>query len=194
MYQGHDEPDKRIKLLFDEVKHHYHVIGNLTGDMAKRYVCEGCNKGCEYGVVHTCEQSCSDCMLRPPCISTGIRMPCHLCNRHFKSQTCFDNHKRKTQGKRKGACELRKCCATCVAMITRNTHECHKRFCATCKENKEAGHLSYMRPLVDDLLNDAYSRGLVWDLFTKGSHHQRHPYHTEHISAVQALSRHFPKS
>jgi hypothetical protein len=33
-------------------------------------------------------------------------------------------------------------------LITRNTQEGHKRFCATCKENKEAGHLYFMRPLV----------------------------------------------
>jgi len=36
MYQGHVESDKRINLLFDEVTRHYHVIGNLTGAMAKR--------------------------------------------------------------------------------------------------------------------------------------------------------------
>jgi len=60
MYQGHVESDKRINLLFDDVIRHYHVICNLTGAMAKRYVCEGCNKGCEYGVVHTCEQTCND--------------------------------------------------------------------------------------------------------------------------------------
>ena len=74
-----------------------------------------------------------------PCISAGLRIPCNLCNRHFRSQTCFDNHKKKTQGNRKSACELRKCCGTCDAMITRNTHECKKRFCTTCKENKRQG-------------------------------------------------------
>jgi len=36
MYQGHVESDKRFNLLFDEVTRHYHVIGNLTGGMAKR--------------------------------------------------------------------------------------------------------------------------------------------------------------
>ena len=38
-YQGHDESDKRINLLFDVVTLHSHVIGNLTGVKAKRYVC-----------------------------------------------------------------------------------------------------------------------------------------------------------
>ena len=38
MYQSLVESDKRINLLFDEVTRHYHVIANLTGVMAKRYV------------------------------------------------------------------------------------------------------------------------------------------------------------
>ena len=45
---------------------------DMTGAMTKRYVCEGCNKGCKYGVVHTCERTFSDCMVSPPCISTGL--------------------------------------------------------------------------------------------------------------------------
>ena len=72
VYQGHAESDKRIKLLFDKVTRHYHVIANLTGAMAKRYVCAGCNKSCKNGVVHTCEQTCSECMLSPPCTSVGL--------------------------------------------------------------------------------------------------------------------------
>ena len=96
MYQGHVESGKRINLLFDEVTRHYHVIGNLIGAMAKRYVCEGCNKGCRYGASHTCEQTCSDYMVSPPFKYAGPRIPSKLCNRHFRSQTCFDNHKKKT--------------------------------------------------------------------------------------------------
>ena len=151
MYQGRVDSDKRINLLFDEVTQHYHVIANVTGAMAKRYVCKGCNKCCKYGVEHTCEQTCSDCVLSPPCIYAGPRTPCDLCNRHFRCHTCFDNHKKKTQGKRqkKSTCELRKCFGTCGALITNKKHECNKRFCATCYENKEVGHLYFMRPIVN---------------------------------------------
>ena len=147
MYQAHVDSDERINLLFDEVTRHNHVISNLTGAMANR--CEVCNKCCKYGVVQTCEETCSDCMGRPPCKYVGPRIPCDLCNRHFRSQTCFDNHKMKTQGKSKSACELRKCCGTFGALITQNTHECNKRFCATCKENKVVGHLCFMRSKVN---------------------------------------------
>ena len=55
MYQCHVESQKRVSLLFDTVKYYYHVIANLTGAMAKRYICEGCYKGCKYVVVHISE-------------------------------------------------------------------------------------------------------------------------------------------
>ena len=46
IFDGQNESEKRIYLLYDETTRHYHVITNLTGAMAKRYVCEGCGKGC----------------------------------------------------------------------------------------------------------------------------------------------------
>ena len=69
--QGHVDSVKRINLLTQ----HNHVKAKLTGVMAKRYVCEGCDKGCKYGAVHTCKQTCRDCVLIPPCISAGPRIP-----------------------------------------------------------------------------------------------------------------------
>ena len=115
--------------------------------MAKRYVCEGCNKGCKYGVLHPWEQTCRDCMLSPPCISAGPRILCDLCNRHCRSQTCYDNDKKKTLGKRrKSTCDLHKCCGTC-ALFTHKKHECNRRFCVTCNEKKQVAHLCFMRPL-----------------------------------------------
>ena len=100
-------------------------------------------------MVHTCEQTCIDCKVRSPCKCAGPRIPCDLGNRHFKSQTCFGKHKKKTLGKNKGACELRKFCGKCGSMITQNTQEFNKRFRGKCKEKKEALHLCFMRPLVN---------------------------------------------
>jgi len=51
---------------FDEVTQHYLVIADLTVAMAKRYVCEACNKGCKFGDVHLFDQKCSDCIISPP--------------------------------------------------------------------------------------------------------------------------------
>ena len=50
IYEGHVDSPKRINLLYDYVTRHYHVIRNMTGAMAKRYVCRACKKGCSHGV------------------------------------------------------------------------------------------------------------------------------------------------
>ena len=94
MNQGHIKSKKRFNFLFDEATRHYHVIGNLTGAMAKRYVCEGSNKGCRYGASRTCEQTCNDCRVSILCRSAGITISCYVCKRHLSCQICFDNHKK----------------------------------------------------------------------------------------------------
>jgi len=37
-FDGQVESEKRINLLYDDVKRHYHVINNLTGAMARQCV------------------------------------------------------------------------------------------------------------------------------------------------------------
>jgi hypothetical protein len=146
--QGHVDSDKRVNLLFDNVTQYSHVVANLTWAMAKRYVCEGYNKGCKFCVVHTCEKKCNDCLVSPPFISAGIRIPCDLCSRHFRSQICFDNHKSKTPSKRKKkrASEF----VSVVVSVARwspkirtNATDCS----VTYYENTEVGHLCFMRPV-----------------------------------------------
>ena len=39
-FDGQVESEKRINLLYDESERHYHVITNITGAMAKHYVCK----------------------------------------------------------------------------------------------------------------------------------------------------------
>ena len=96
-------------------------------------------------MTHVCEQTCSDSMTSPPCAFDIIRIPCEECNRQFRSQKCFYHHKRRTPKKRT-IYESRRCCGTCGALVTRENHECNKRFCQKCNQNKEAGHLCFMRP------------------------------------------------
>jgi len=54
-FDGQVNSEKRINLLYDDVNHHYHVITNVTGAMARRYVCKGCNKECRRDVSHMCD-------------------------------------------------------------------------------------------------------------------------------------------
>ena len=43
MLDGQVDSTKRINLLYDDVERLYHVIVNMTGAMAKKYVCKACN-------------------------------------------------------------------------------------------------------------------------------------------------------
>jgi hypothetical protein len=153
MYEGRVESPTRINLLYDEVTRHYHVIGSLTGAMTKQFVCKVCGKGGRSDTEHRCDQTCSDCMAKPPCVFSGVRIPCAACNRHFRSPSCFDNHKKKTRKNKKTVCERLRNCATYDRTIARGNrkHECGKRYCATCKQNMEIGHLCYMQPLKNEV-------------------------------------------
>jgi len=152
MFQGRVDSSKRLNLLYDDVERHYQVIVNLTAAMAKTYVCKGWNKACTSDVTHVCDQTCSDCAAYPPCAVAEVRIPCDDCHRHFRSPTCFANHKQSTSTQ-KSVCERKRRCEKCGGwqVATSAKHECFKRFCSKCKENKDIGHLCYMRPLKDTL-------------------------------------------
>ena len=79
MFEGRVKTSERQNLLYDEVIRHYHVIGNLTAAMAKRFVCKACVKGGRRYVTHACDQTCSSCMMSPPCVATGVRFSCADC-------------------------------------------------------------------------------------------------------------------
>ena len=97
---GQGISEKRISLLYDDVKRHYHVIENLTGAMIKHYVCKGCNKGYRSGATHKCQETCNDFLSIAPCGYTHLRILCDSCNRKFRSQSCFGKHKtNKLKGK-----------------------------------------------------------------------------------------------
>jgi len=127
----------------------HHVIAILTAAMSRNYVCKGCNKACRHVATHACDQKCGDCTASPPCAFSHFRILCFECNRHFRSRTCYDNHKQRTLNK-KSVCERKCCCATCGWVVTHGKHECNKRFYDNCK-NKEIGLLCYIVPLKDAL-------------------------------------------
>jgi len=121
------------------------VIGNLTGALSRKYVCEGCNRGCDSSVTHKCEETCTDCLSVPPCPYSNVRIPCTACNRQFRSRVCFDKHKtNRLQGKT--VCEKKRNCTVCNTLLMRR-HECFKPFCPYCRQNKEIEHFCYMPPL-----------------------------------------------
>ena len=147
IFDGQVESEKKINLLYDDTSRRYHVITNVTAAMAKRYVCKGCGKGCRCHVTHKCEESCSDYMSVPPCAFSGFRIPCDSCNRTLRSQTCFDRHKT-NKLRRNTLCEEKTNCANYNSLLTcKKKHECFKPYCTNCKQNRQIGHLCYMKPL-----------------------------------------------
>jgi len=110
--EGQVDSTKSLNVLYDDVKLYYHVITDLTGAVARRYVCKECNKSCRRDVTHDCEQTCSACMAGPPCAFESVRIPCLECNRHFRRHTCLANHKQSSKQK-VYVRERKKCCATC---------------------------------------------------------------------------------
>jgi hypothetical protein len=114
MFEGHVESSERLNLLYDDCSGLYHVITNLTG-ATKRYASKALIRN--VGVMeYICDQTCSDCMPSPLCMSAGIRIPCEECNRHFRGQICFD--KTVGGGKKETRVSVREF-AGCVAILLR---------------------------------------------------------------------------
>ena len=158
MYERQVDSSKHLNLFYDDVERYYQVITNLTVAMAKRYVCSVCHKSCGRDITHVSDQTCSDCMSSPPFAFSDVRTYCDECKRHFRSRTCFANHKQSTS-KRKSVCERKRRCATCGRLVTNARHECNKLFRANCKQDRDVGHLCCMKPL-KDVLRDASDKVL----------------------------------
>ena len=96
---------------------------------------------------HTCDKTCSYCKASLPCVATGVRIPCADCDRHFRNQTCFANHK-SLIGNKKPVCERRRNFVTSgETVVSERPHKCGKRYCELCTANREVDHLCYMQPL-----------------------------------------------
>jgi hypothetical protein len=100
VFDGQVKSEKGINLLYDNVTHLYNVINSSTGVISRRFDCKGCKKGCKSGVMHRCQETCSDFMSVPPCPYDDVRIPCGSCNRQFRSRAYFDRHKTSKIGKR----------------------------------------------------------------------------------------------
>ena len=139
---------KRIHLLYDDTTRHFHVITNLMGAMAKRYVCKGCGKGCRSHLTHKCDVKCSDCISTPPCTFSRVRISCASCKRTFRSQTCFDRHMT-NKLRRKTVCAQKRNCSNCCILLSHKKNKCYKTYCKNCMQYEMIGHLCYMKPLAN---------------------------------------------
>jgi len=93
MFEVQVDSLKRINLFYDDFERHYLVIVDITGAMVTKFKCKACNKACRTNAKHRCDQTCSDCMTRPPWDITAVRILYAECNRYFRSWSYFANHK-----------------------------------------------------------------------------------------------------
>jgi len=99
MFKVRAESSKCLNLQYDDVERHYQMIKKITGAMARPHICKACNQSCRSNVMHLCYQTCSDYTISLHCAFEDIRITREECNRHFRSRTYFDNHKRRTARK-----------------------------------------------------------------------------------------------
>jgi hypothetical protein len=114
------------EIMYDDVNHHYHVITNMTGAMAKKYVCKACNKICRHYVTH---------VIRHVVTVWHVR---HVYPQGFESSVTNATDisgprrvliitKKTVCSWQKTMCEHKKWCESCGFVITRNDHECYRR-------------------------------------------------------------------
>ena len=58
-FEGQVDSPKTTNLHYDDIEPHYNVNVNITGAMAKRFMCKACNKSCAYEATNRCNQKCS---------------------------------------------------------------------------------------------------------------------------------------
>ena len=71
---------------------HYDCVTSVKALLGCEYYCEYCDKGYNNRENHPCPDGCTACYSNIPCI-TEQKIKCGDCNRIFRSQICFDNHK-----------------------------------------------------------------------------------------------------
>ena len=120
------------------------------------YYCPPCNK--VYGRLneHSCDNICPFCNVSPRCqLSNSIK--CSECNRTFMNETCFENHtkigsnarNKDRKNTKRSICTIVKVCNDCnkIYDLSRNKHECGKKYCNHCKSRHGLNDLCMMQPI-----------------------------------------------
>jgi len=143
MFEWQVDSSKRINLLYDEVERHYHVTAELTGAMARKYVCKRCNKACKSDVTQSEAR-------RVATAWPALRSHSHLSESPVLNAIDILEATNITTTTNK-ALNRNVPCATSEWVVTREKEECNTRSFDNSKNNKDVNHLWYMRPLKDAL-------------------------------------------
>jgi hypothetical protein len=89
IYEG-PLPDKKIYLYHHD--DHFEVITKMPAFLGRNYHCNKCKKRYDHKERHACNNTCYHCF-KIHDLQEGQWKYCDNCNRHFKSDLCFDMHK-----------------------------------------------------------------------------------------------------
>ena len=142
IYKGPEAP-KQIYLYYYD--NHYGVITSMTGFLGRSYYCTTCNKGYDHEDRHNCKVKCNCCHRKNCRVEEGTRLiwtSCQDCNRFFKGEGCYANHKERKKSKGtnlRSVCDNYKKCKLCKKIINCKgremvSHRCGEIKCSVCKE------------------------------------------------------------
>ena len=149
-----------IYLYFHD--NHYDLITSMKAFLNRSYFCDKCQVGYNAKEKHTgCVDDCKLCM-SPGCpegeIDTWVH--CSECNRNFKNQRCFENHKSKMI-QDKTVCQTYYRCKRCDVFVNvdmngkRGKHDCTQRYCSICKEMGWIDHQCFIKPVENSNNHDS---------------------------------------
>ena len=146
---------------------HYDVITTIPGFLGNVYFCHKCRQSYDHATDHVCPDMCKSCRSLN-CIVKDPRK-CSQCNRWFKSETCYEQHK-KPIGAGKSVCEEIRKCEKCkkslsVRHLDPKKHVCGRK-CATCGtiSNEQDTHKCYIqKPKKSDKKESQYNELLFFD-------------------------------
>ena len=143
------DPEKSIYLYFHA--NHFDVITSLPAFLNRNNFCHKCQKCYDHTTDHFCANMCRSCR-GFGCKFEGDGIMCNECDRVFKNQACYDNHKEPINGGGRSVCEVIRKCPKCgkamdVNKLNPKGHICGKK-CPTCGvilESKDTDHLCYIQ-------------------------------------------------
>lgn len=133
----------KLNLLYHA--NHYNIITSLTAAFACSYFCEQCRAPFNNQKDHRCGGSCAACQQTPACVSKQ-KIRCCECNRTFRGQKCFDNHKVNGSYGKTTVCATVKRCSECLKTVNGyREHSCGEVFCKICNKHQPSSHYCFMQ-------------------------------------------------
>ena len=172
------DPEKSIYLYFHA--NHFDVITTLPGFLNRSYFCHRCHKAYSNTCDHLCDDMCRSCR-SIECKLVGSGITCNECNRLFRNQACYDNHKQPINGGGRSLCEVIKKCLKCgkamdIRKLKDGGHICGKE-CKSCKviyQPKDTDHICYIQQQ-EQKEESSYNHLLFFDFEATQEHGIHHP-------------------